>query len=146
MLIDRIAQELKDAMKAREEQRVSTLRMLSSALKNKKIELQHELTEEEVLAVIQKQLKGLTDAAVQFEAGGRADLATQAHAEIVILTPYVPAQMSDEELEVCVKKIIAQTGASSKSDMGKIMGALMPVIAGRADGARARALVEKHLG
>lgn len=146
MFVDRLSADLKDAMKGKEEQKTSTLRMLLAALKNKKIDLQHDLTDEEALAVVQKQVKSLQDSMAQFTAGGRADLAEGVKKEMEILAPYLPAQMTDVELEAIVKEALLPLGALTKADMGRAMGAVMPKVAGKADGGRVKDAVQKHLG
>lgn len=145
-LLDQIVSDMKDAMRAKDESKLSTLRMLKSALKNKEIDLMHPLTEIEVLDVVKVQAKQLKEAMDQFEKGGRADLAASNAHELSFLKAYLPAEMSDEDLEVVVKEAISQSGATSKADMGKAMGFVMKAVAGRADGSRVKALVEKILG
>lgn len=144
-LIERIDSDYKTAFRAGEHATVSTLRVLKSALKNKRIDKREDLTEEEVEAVVRSQVKQLVDAKKTFEDAGRADLAEQNAAEIALLEVYLPAQMSDEELEAAVRAAIEETGASSKADMGKVMGAAMKKVAGGADGNRVKAVVSSLL-
>lgn len=145
MLIDQISNDLKEAMKAKDELTLSTLRMLKTALKNKQIDLMRELTDAESMDVIKMQVKQLKDAIDQFESGGRSDLAEGNRKELEVLKKYLPAELPDEELEVIVKEAIALSGAASKADMGKAMGFVMKAVAGRADGSRVKSLVEKML-
>lgn len=133
------------AMKEKDEQKVLTLRMLVSAVKNKQIEKKEELTEEEIIAVVQKEIKKRRDSIEQYEAGGRDDLAAKEKQELVLLEGYVPAQLSDEELEKIVKEVIAQTGATSLQDMGKVIGAAVAKVKGLADGKRVSELVKSEL-
>lgn len=141
-LLARIDTDYKVAFKAQQSATVSTLRVLRSALKNKQIELLRELKEEEVLAVVKSQVKQLRDALTTFESAGREDLAEGNRAELVILEAYLPEELSDEELEKIVKEAIEQTGARAKTQMGQVMGYVMKAVAGRADGARVKGLLE----
>lgn len=145
-LAETITNDMKAAMKAKDSATLSTLRLLFSAMKNKQIELLHELSEEEVVGVIKSQVKQLNDAIETFVQGKREDLAQSARLEVVVLEKYLPAQLSDEEIEKIVKEVIEQTGATSKADMGKVMGASMQVVAGRADGGRVKQVVGTLLG
>lgn len=145
-LLEQISSDLKDAMRAKDESTLSTLRMLKSALKNKEIDLIRPLTEVEVLDVIKSQAKQLKEAIDQFEAGGRSDLAEGNKVELEVLKKYMPAELSDADLEGVVREAVAQSGATSKADMGKAMGFVMKAVAGRADGTRVKGLVEKLLG
>ncbi len=144
-LSDQITSDMKEAMKAKNNATLSTLRLLRSALKNKQIELQHELSDEEVLSVIKSQVKQLKDAAVSFEEGGRDDLAKSTQVELVVLEAYMPEEMSEEQLTQIVKEVVEQTGATSKADFGKVMGAAMGKVNGQADGSRVKAIVEQLL-
>jgi len=145
-LLEQISNDLKDAMRAKEETTLSTLRMLKSALKNKEIDLIRPLTEAEVADVIKSQAKQLKEAIDQFEAGGRSDLAEANKIELDVLKKYMPAELSDADLEAVVQEAIAQSGATTKADMGKAMGFVMKAVAGRADGTRVKSMVEKILG
>ena len=128
-------------MKAKDSATLSTLRLLLSAMKNKKIDVQHELSDAEVTDVVKSQVKQLKDSIELFRAGAREDLAGATQAEVVVLERYLPAQMSDEELERVVREAVANSGATSKADMGKVMGAAMAAVAGRADGSRVKQIV-----
>lgn len=140
-----ITTDMKEAMKAKDNATLSTLRLLRSAIKNQEIDLQHELTDEEVLAVVKSQTKQLKDSIEAFVSGNREDLAEPTRAEVEILKKYLPAEMSDEELQGIVKKTIEELGATSKEDMGKVMGLAMKAVAGKADGNRVKQMVEKSL-
>jgi uncharacterized protein YqeY len=144
-LLMRITDDMKLAMKARDNATLSTLRFLLSAVKNKKIDVQHELSDEETQDVIKTQVKQLKDSIVSFESGSRSDLIASARVEIEILTRYLPEQLSDEALEVLVKDTITQTGAASKDDMGRVMGACVKAAQGKADGARIKEIVARML-
>lgn len=145
MLTEKITNDMKEAMKAQDAPRLSTLRMLKSALKNKQIDLMHELSDEEAMAVIKTQIKQLKDAAETFREAGRAETVEANEREIAVLGAYLPAQMGDEELAQIVKDAVAASGASTKADAGKAMGAAMKAVAGRADGSRVKAIVESLL-
>ena len=132
-------------MKAKDSATLSTLRLLISACKNKKIDLMHELSDAEVQDVVKMQVKQLKDSIEAFEAGGRPEMVTSAQTEIAVLEKYLPAQMSDEELLVIVKKSIEETGATSKADIGKVMGAAVKAAAGGADGGRVKNIVMQLL-
>jgi len=134
MLQNQINEDYISAMKAKDESRVSVLRMLKSALQNSAILQKKELTDEDVIKTIQKEIKQRTDSIATYDAGGRTELATKEKAEINILINYLPKQLSSEELTEAVKLAISETGATSIKDMGKVMAHLTSKIAGRADG------------
>jgi len=144
-LAEKITENMKTAMKAKDSATLSTLRLLLSALKNKKIDVQHELSDAEVQDVVKTQMKQLKDSIESFTAGGREDLATSVQAEIAVLEQYLPTQMNDEELTRVVKEVVQASGATSKADMGKVMGAAMAAVAGRADGSRVKECVSRLL-
>ncbi len=134
-LLERITADIKDAMRSKDGTRLDTLRMVKSDLNYAMIEKKIETpSDADVLAVIQKAVKKRRDAIEGFEKGGRADLAAKEKAELAILTAYLPQQMTRAELEQIVKAVIAEIGASSKADMGKVMKAVMPQVSGKADG------------
>ena len=143
--LETINADLISAMKAKKEAELSTLRLLRSALKNKQIELIRELTEEDVLAVIKTQIKQLKDALLSFETAGRNDLVEKNKNEIVTLERYLPAEMSDEDLEKVIRAALVEAGISLKVDMGKAMGAVMKAVAGQASGSRVKELTDKIL-
>jgi uncharacterized protein len=149
MLAQRIDSDLKDAMRARDTARIAVLRMLKSALKYAAIEksgAEGELDDAEAIQVIRKQVKQRQDSIESFEKGGRAELADKEKAELAILRAYLPAALSAEELAAIVRQTIAETGATSKAQMGVVMKALQPKIAGRADGKTLSQEVQKQLG
>jgi uncharacterized protein YqeY len=114
-------------------------------MKNKQIDVRHELSDQEVQDVVKTQVKQLKDAIESFTSGGREDLATNARMEIGLLEQFLPTQMSDEELLRVVKEVVEKSGVTSKADMGKVMGQAMAAVAGRADGSRVKALVATML-
>lgn len=144
-LIETLKQDMKSAMKAKNNATLSTLRLLLSAIKNKQIDAQGELSDEDVQAVIRSQVKQLKDSIESFRSAGRDEMVESAEAEVSILEAYLPAQMSDEDLEKIVAQVIQTTGAESKADMGRVMGGVMKEVAGRADGGRVKDMVTRLL-
>jgi uncharacterized protein len=144
-LSERLQEDLKKAMKDKDKVRLSVIRMVRSAVKNREIELGATLSDEEVNVVIQKELKQRRDSLQAFESAGRTDLIDEVKAEIDVLTAYLPAQLTEDELRAIVQRIIAEVGAKAKSDVGKVMGKLMPEIRGKADGKLAQQVVQSLL-
>jgi len=132
-------------MKSGDKAALGTLRMVSAALKNRKIELLRELTDEDALAVIRTGIKQRRDAITQFRDGGRAELAAQEEAEVAVLERYLPAQMPDAELDAIVARVIADSGATGMKDMGGVMKQVLTEVAGRADGSAVSARVKQRL-
>lgn len=145
LTIDQFQTDLKVAMKARESMRVDTLRMVISALKNKQIDLRGELKPEDILSVLTTEAKKRREAFEAFTQGGRLELAEKEGAELAIIEGYLPKQLTDDEVRELIADIKAKTGASTKKEMGKIMGALAPQLKGRFDGTKARELVTSML-
>ncbi len=145
MLNEQLGSDLKEAMKSKDELKLSTLRLLKTAMKNKEIELGHELSEDESVAVIKSQVKALKDSLTSFQDAGRDDLALKAKDELVILETYLPEEMGDDVLTELVKDVLKEIGVENKVDMGKAMGAVMKKVAGQADGTRVKNLVEQLL-
>ncbi|MFA6099337.1 MAG: GatB/YqeY domain-containing protein [Patescibacteria group bacterium] len=144
-LAERITADLKEAMKNKNELELSVLRLMRTASKNKEIEAMRPLTEEEMQAVIRTMIKQGKDALTDFTSAGRQDLVDRQTGEIVILERYLPPAMSSDELEAICKQVISETGAVSPSDVGKVMGSIMKVVDGRADGSSVRAIVQRLL-
>lgn len=138
--------DMKDAMRARDAERRDTLRMLISVLKNKKIEVQRDLTEEDILSVLSTEAKKRRESAQAYHDGDRPELAAKEEAELVIIEEYLPQQLTDDEALEIVKQAIADTDAASKRDMGKVMGKVMPQFKGRYDGSKVKDLVLANLG
>lgn len=132
-------------MKAKDEVRLSTLKMLSSAFNYEKIAKQHELSEEEELAVVKSEAKKRRDAIEAYTKANQSDRAAKEKQELAILEGYLPAQMGEVELKSLVAAVIAETGATQMSDMGRVIGAVMAKAKGTADGARVSALVKEKL-
>lgn len=134
------------AMKARRSQEAAALRLLLSALKSAAIEARHELSEDEALAVAQREAKRRREAEASYRDAGRTDRADQEAFEHEVISRFLPAALAPEELGRLVDEAVAATGATSRSDLGKVMGMLMPQVKGRADGATVRQLVAARLG
>ncbi|MBE7060868.1 MAG: GatB/YqeY domain-containing protein [Ruminococcaceae bacterium] len=146
MLKEQLANDLKDAMKAKDEIKKNAVQMVRAGVlqveKDKKITLD----DEGIIEVIAKEVKKRKDVLPDFEKAGRADLIEATQREIEILTKYLPSQLTEEELDKIVSETVSEIGASSMKDMGKVMSALMPKVKGRADGKTVNELVKKHLG
>ena len=132
-LKDRITEDMKNAMKARESERLAAIRLLLAAIKQREVDERITLDDAAVTVVVDKLIKQRRDSISQYEQAGREDLAAAERAEIEILTPYLPAQMSSDEVAAAIKAAIAQTGAAGPADMGKVMGVLKPQLAGKTD-------------
>ncbi len=141
-----IQEDIKTAMKARESFRLATLRLLSAAIKQKEVDERVEVDDTAVLAVVEKLIKQRKDSISQFEKAGRQDLVDAETAEMAVLTAYLPAQLSDAEIDATIDDAIASTGAAGPKDMGKLMGVLKPQLAGKADMGKVSALVKAKLG
>jgi uncharacterized protein YqeY len=137
---------MRDAMRARDERRTSTLRMAMAAAHNRQIELGRPLTDEEVVDVLGKQAKQRRESIEQFRAGGREERALAEEEEAAILAEFLPQQLGEAELRAMVDEAVAATGAAGPADMGKVMGTLMPRTKGRADGKLVSDLVRQRLG
>jgi uncharacterized protein YqeY len=144
-LKDRITEDMKTAMRAGEKERLGTIRLILSAVKQREVDERITLDDSQVLAAIEKMIKQRKEAITQFEAGGRADLVAKETAEIAILQAYLPAQMSDAEIDALIAEVIASTGAASIKDMGKVMGAVKAKAQGRADMGAVSARIKQKL-
>ena len=145
MIVDTIDKQIAEAMKAKDEIRLSTLKLLSSSLHYERIEKQHDLTEDEEIVIVQREAKKRQDAIVAYEKAGVSDRADKEKKELEILTEFLPEQLSDKELEEMVEGAIKQTGASSMADMGKVIGKVMGEAKGKADGKKVSTLVKEKL-
>ncbi len=132
-LKEKITEDMKAAMRAKDAGRLATIRLLTAAMKQKEVDERIDLTDVHVLAIIEKMIKQRKDSITQFEAGGRPDLAEIEKSEVAVLSEYMPAALSDEEVQAAVAAAIADTGAAGPQDMGKVMGVLKAKLAGRAD-------------
>lgn len=144
-LAERIEQDVITAMKAREQEKLDTLRMVRAALKNEQIALGHELNDAEVIKVLQRQIKQRKDAMEQYQAANRPEAAEKEQTEARIIETYLPQQMSDDELAAVVEAVIAETGAAGTADMGKVIGQVMHKVGAAAEGARVSAIVKNKL-
>ena len=140
-----LTEDMKAAMRAKESARLATIRLILAEIKRKEVDEQIELDDTQTLAIVEKMIKQRKDSITQFEAGGRADLADIEKAELAILSTYMPAGLSDEEIAAEVAAAVASTGAAGPQDMGKVMGVLKPKLAGRADMTVVSGLVKKAL-
>jgi len=144
-LTDQIRADMTEAMKARAAEKLSTIRMLQSSIKNEQIHLGHELSDEEAMSVIRKAVKQRQDSIEQYTKGNRPELAAKEASELEVLRSYLPPELSDEELESGIREIVASTGAQSKKDMGKVMKEASARYKGRADGKKIQEIVAKLL-
>ena len=145
-LKEKIMQDMKEAMKAKDTAKVSTLRLLISEIKNKEIDKRGELTDDEILAVIQKAVKQRKESIEQYEKAGRNDLVEKEKKELEILEAYLPQPLSEGELEAIIDEAIKEAQATSVKDMGKVMKIVMPKVRGRADGKIVNQKVREKLG
>jgi uncharacterized protein YqeY len=144
-MLKRIEAELKEAMKAGDKARVSTLRLLLAALRNEKIQAHRDLTEEEIEAVIRRGVKQRRDSIEQYERGGRPDLVAAEKAELEILSGYLARELSEGEIEAAVRQIIADKSLSSKKEVGIVMKEIMSRYRGAVDGRRAQQVAQRLL-
>jgi uncharacterized protein len=144
-LLQRIEGAMHDAMRARDDRRTQTLRMAMAAAHNRRIELRRDLTDDEIGEVLARGVKQRRESMELFRAGGRDELADKEEAEAAILTEFLPEQLDPTELERMARAAIAETGASSPAEMGKVMGRLAPQVKGRADGRAVSELVRRLL-
>ncbi|MBA5639009.1 GatB/YqeY domain-containing protein [Duganella sp. LX20W] len=140
-----ITEDMKAAMRAKETGKLNTIRLLIAEIKRKEVDERIELDDAQTIAIVEKMIKQRKDSITQFEAGGRADLAEIEKAELAVLSAYMPAGLSDEEIAAEVAAAVAASGAAGPQDMGKVMGIVKPKLAGRADMTVVSALVKKAL-
>ncbi|MBT2754679.1 GatB/YqeY domain-containing protein [Mesobacillus foraminis] len=145
-LLERLNKDIVQAMKNKEKDKLTSIRMLKSSLQNEAIKLgKQDLSEEEELTVLSRELKQRKDSLQEFEKAGREDLVEKLRNELSHVEVYMPKQLSEDELTEIVKESITETGASSKADMGRVMAAIMPKVKGKADGSLVNKLVQQHL-
>lgn len=145
-LKSRIVEDMKAAMRAREAAKLSTIRMLLAAIKQKEVDERVELSDADVVGIIEKMMKQRRESITQFEAGARPDLAAAETAEIELLRAYMPQPLSAGEIDALIDSAIEETGASGAAGMGKVMAALKPQLAGRADMREVSVKVKARLG
>ncbi|WP_047981455.1 GatB/YqeY domain-containing protein [Ornithinibacillus contaminans] len=145
-LLTQLNNDMKQAMKNKDKEKLSVIRMVKASLQNESIKLgKSELSEDEDLSILSRELKQRKDSLQEFKSAGRDDLVEKLEMEIKIIQEYMPEQLSDEELSAIVQETIQETGASSKKDMGKVMSAIMPKVKGKADGSTINKLVQEFL-
>ena len=144
-LKDRITEEMKNAMRAGEKERLATIRLILSAIKQREVDERIQLDDTQVVTVVEKMVKQRKESIAQFEAGGRADLVAKEQAEMTVLQTYLPTQMSDAEVDALIAEAVASTGAASIKDMGKVMAAVKAKAQGRADMGAVSARIKQKL-
>lgn len=145
-LKDRLTNDLKEAMKNKEQVRKSVVTLIRAGIKQCEVDNRQELTDEDIIFLISKQLKQRKDALSDFEKANRIDLIEQTNQEIAILENYLPEQLDDVELKEIITKVVEEVGATSMKDMGKVMAKTISLVQGRADGKRINAMVKQILG
>ncbi|MBJ7648103.1 GatB/YqeY domain-containing protein [Weissella confusa] len=145
-LLEQLTNDMKEAMKAKDKVTLGVVRMVKSSVSNEQIKLRHDLTADEELAVLSREMKQRVEELESYKDADREDLAEEIQGQIDVLKRYMPEQMSEEEVVAVVKETIAEVGASSKADLGKVMGALMPKVKGKADGKLVNQTVQSLLG
>ena len=145
-LLEQLTSDMKEAMKAKDKVTLGVVRMVKASVSNEQIKLGHDLTADEELAVLSREMKQRVEEMESYKDADRADLAEEIQGQIDVLKRYMPAQMSEEEVVAIVKETIAEVGASSKADLGKVMDALMPKVKGKADGKLVNTTVQSLLG
>jgi uncharacterized protein YqeY len=144
-LKEQITEDMKTAMRAKEADRLSTIRLLLAAIKQREVDERITLDDAAIVGVVDKLIKQRKDSIVAFEAGGRQDLADKESAELAVLQAYLPARMSADEVAAAIARIVAETGATGPADMGKVMGAAKAQLAGKADMGAVSAAVKAAL-
>ena len=142
---NQILEDLKSAMKAQDKERLSVIRMVKGAIQMEELNVKHELTDDEVIGIIAKQVKTRKESINEFKKGNREDLIEQTSKEIEILNEYLPEQLSKEELEEIINKVISEVNPTSMADMGKIMGKLNPLVIGKADMGEVSKIIKERI-
>lgn len=145
-LKDRIQQDMKDAMRARDKERLGTIRLILAAIKQREVDERIELDDTQLIVVLDKMVKQRRESIAQFEQAGRDDLIAQEQSELEVIIPYLPAALSEDEITQLIDAALEATGASSIKDMGKVMGQLKPKLQGRADMGAVSAMIKARLG
>jgi len=146
MLKQRLQDDMKAAMKAGDKRRLGIIRLINAAIKQREVDERIALDDTQVLAVLDKMLKQRRDSVSQYDAAGRQDLADQERYEIEVCQEYMPAAMSQAEIDIVITEALGATGAASMKDMGRVMGLVRPKVQGRADMAQVSALIKQRLG
>lgn len=142
---NKILEDLKLAMKAQDKEKLAVIRMIKGAIQMEELNKKHELTDDEVIAIISKQIKSRKEAIVEFEKANREDLIEQNKKEIEILNTYMPEQLSDEEINKVIEEAFSKINPTSQSDMGKIIGSISPILKGKADMGMVSKIVKERL-
>ncbi len=140
-----ITEDMKTAMRAKDSTRLGTIRLLQAAIKQREVDERVELNDADVIAVIEKMLKQRRDSITAYESASRADLADIEKAEVVVLQTYLPKQLTDDEVAILLEQVVADTEAADMKDMGKVMAAIKPLVAGKADMAKISGLIKSRL-
>jgi uncharacterized protein YqeY len=143
---DKITEDMKNAMRAQQKERLGTIRLILAAFKQREVDERIVLNDEQILAILNKMIKQRRDSITQFEAGNRPELAAKEADEIKLIQEYLPAQMTDADVEKAIADAISESGAASGKDMGKVMGVLKARLAGKADMTVVSAKVKEKLG
>ncbi|URM34060.1 GatB/YqeY domain-containing protein [Cytobacillus firmus] len=144
-LLERLNEDMKQAMRNKEKEKLTVIRMIKASLQNEAIKLGEDLNEEQELTVLSREVKQRKDSLHEFEKAGREDLVEKIRTELQYVELYMPKQLSEDEVSKIVAETVAETGASSKADMGKVMAAIMPKVKGKADGSLINKFVQQHL-
>jgi uncharacterized protein len=144
-LLTTLNEDMKQAMRAKDKETLQVIRMLKASIQNEQIKKGQDLNDEEELTVLSREMKQRRDSLAEFEKADRTDLADKVKKEIVIVENYLPAQLSEEEIRAIVTEAVAKTGATSPKEFGKVMGAVMPKVKGKADGNQVNAIVKELL-
>lgn len=145
LLRSQIAEDMKAAMRAKDSVRLGTIRLLRAAIKQREVDERIELSDADVISVLEKMLKQRRDSISAYESADRADLAGVEKAEVVVLQTYLPTQLTEKEIKTILEKVVADAGATSIKDMGKVMGAIKPLVAGKADMGKISGLIKARL-
>ena len=140
-----ISEDMKSAMRAKESTRLGTIRLLQAAMKQREVDERIELSDADVISIIEKMLKQRRDSIAAYESAKRVDLADVEKAEVLVLQAYLPKQLTEEEVAALLEKVVADTGATSMKDMGKVMAAIKPLVAGKADMGKISGLIKARL-
>ncbi|BBM19158.1 hypothetical protein G15_2830 [Enterococcus avium] len=144
-LLTTLNEDMKQAMRAKDKETLQVIRMLKASIQNEQIKKGQDLNDEEELTVLSREMKQRRDSLTEFEKADRTDLAEKVKKEIVIVENYLPAQLSEEEIRAIVQEAVTNTGATSPKEFGKVMGAVMPKVKGKADGNQVNAIVKELL-
>lgn len=144
-LLERLNEDMKQAMKNKEKEKLSVIRMLKASLQNEAIKLGKDLSEEDELTILSREVKQRKDSLQEFRNAGREDLVEKIQTELTYVDIYLPEQLSEDELTTIVLETIKEVGATSKADMGKVMSAIMPKVKGKADGSTVNNIVKQQL-